>query len=63
MDLYLRAGIDRISISNPDLPMRPSFGFSYFREIGGFNLGIDYAFVIEPYSSHDQHIIGLEFIF
>ena len=62
-NLFLRAGVDRLSISNPDLPMRPTFGFSYFGVIGGFDLGFDYAFVIEPYSSHDQHIVGLQFIF
>jgi len=62
-NLFLRTGIDRISISNPDLPIRPSFGFSYFGMIGGFDLGFDYAFVIEPYSAHDQHIVGLQFLF
>jgi hypothetical protein len=62
-NLFLRAGIDRISLNNPDLPMRPAFGFSYFGMIPGFDLGFDYAFVIEPYSSHDQHIVGLQFLF
>ena len=57
--LFLRAGIDRISISNFDIPMRPSFGFSYSRLFSGLKIGVDYAFVIEPYSSSDQHIVGL----
>ena len=61
--LFLRSGVDRISISNPDIPMRPSLGFSYFGKIADFDLGIDYALVLEPYSSHDQHIVGLQFIF
>jgi hypothetical protein len=61
--LFLRGGIDRISIANSDLPLRPSLGFSYFKIISGYNLGIDYAFVIEPYSPHDQHIIGVELLF
>jgi len=61
--VFLRAGLDRISLSNPDLTMRPTFGFSYFGIVGGFDLGIDYAFVVEPYSSYDQHIVGIEFIF
>ncbi len=60
---FLRGGIDRLSVSNSDIPMRPSLGFSYFKEYIGLNLGIDYAFVIEPYSSSDQHIIGLEILF
>lgn len=61
--LYLRGGIDRISISNPDIPMRPSLGFSYYKLLGGLTIGIDYAFVVEPYSSHDQHIIGVDLLF
>jgi hypothetical protein len=61
--LFLRTGIDRISVSNSDIPMRPTFGFSYFKMFGGLNVGIDYAFVLEPYSSFDQHVIGLELLF
>jgi hypothetical protein len=58
-DLYLRAGIDRVDVANLDVPVKPSFGFSYFYLINSFRIGIDYAFVIEPYSSSDQHIIGI----
>ncbi|MDQ7817014.1 MAG: hypothetical protein RDU14_08305 [Melioribacteraceae bacterium] len=58
-DLYLRAGIDRVNVSNFDVPVKPSFGFSYFYFLNSFRIGIDYAFVIEPYSSSDQHIIGI----
>ncbi|MDX1700581.1 MAG: hypothetical protein R3250_08195, partial [Melioribacteraceae bacterium] len=61
--LYLRSGIDRISVGNFDIPMRPTFGFSYFKQLGNFDVGIDYAFVVEPYSAHDQHIIGVEILF
>ncbi len=61
--LFLRGGIDRISISNFDIPMRPSFGFSYSQFISGLKIGVDYAFVLEPYSSHDQHIIGVNVVF
>lgn len=59
----LRAGIDRISISNPDIPIKPAFGFSYVKAVSMFNLGINYAFVIEPYSSSDQHVLGIEVLF
>jgi len=61
--LFLRAGVDRISVSNFDIPVRPAFGFSYFKMFAGLNLGIDYAFVLEPYSSYDQHIVGIELLF
>ncbi|MCB9218689.1 MAG: hypothetical protein H6610_04410 [Ignavibacteriales bacterium] len=61
--LFLRWGLDRISLGNFDIPVRPTFGFSYFRELAGLNFGFDYAFVLEPYSPFDQHIIGIELIF
>jgi hypothetical protein len=61
--LFLRSGIDRISVGNTDLPMRPTFGFSYTKIFNSMNLGIDYAFVVEPYSAHDQHIVGVQIIF
>lgn len=58
-NLFLRAGFDKLNISNFDFPVRPSFGFSYFYSLNSLRFGIDYAFVIEPYSPSDQHIIGI----
>jgi hypothetical protein len=58
-NFLLRAGADKLNLSNFDFPLRPSFGFSYFYSLNSLKLGIDYAFVIEPYSSSDQHIIGI----
>ncbi len=60
---YLRAGIDRLSVFNNDIPARPSLGFSYQKNFNSFNVGINYAFVFEPYSIYDMHIIGIEIIF
>lgn len=57
--LYLRAGLDRWNLSNSETPVRPSFGFSFQRNINSFIAGIDYAFVLEPYSSGDKHILGI----
>ena len=62
-DLFLRAGFDKLNLSNKDFPIRPSFGFSYFYLLNTVKFGIDYAFVIEPYSSSDQHIIGININF
>ncbi len=62
-DLYLRSGLDRFNFSNTDEPVRPSFGFSYFYSLSSFKVGIDYAFVLEPYSSGDHHIIGININF
>ncbi|MBS3944470.1 MAG: hypothetical protein KGZ42_03155 [Melioribacter sp.] len=58
-DFYLRAGIDRYNVINSDVPVKPSLGFSYFHLFNSYRIGIDYAFVMEPYSSGDQHIIGI----
>ena len=61
--LFIRAGVDKLNISNFDFPARPSAGFSYIFERGALNLAVDYAFVIDPYAPQDQHIIGVNFIF
>ena len=61
--LFLRGGVDRISIGNFDIPARPSLGFSYLKNFNSFDVGINYAFIIEPYSAYDSHIIGVEILF
>jgi hypothetical protein len=60
---YLRGGIDQFNLSNTDWPVRPSLGFSFYKSFGSLVVGVDYAFVIEQYSSSDRHIIGLNFNF
>ncbi len=57
--LFIRGGIDQFNLSNSDFPANPSLGFSYFRKIAGIIFGVDYAFVVEPYSPEDRHIVGL----
>lgn len=59
-DLLLRGGLDKFDISNTTVPSRPSLGFSYFQNFSSLIVGINYAFVIEPYSSYDRHIIGID---
>jgi hypothetical protein len=61
--LYLRGGIDQLNLSNTDWPVKPALGFSFYKSFGNFKVGVDYAFVIEQYSSNDRHIIGLTFNF
>lgn len=62
-NLFLRGGLDRLNISNFDFPVRPSFGFSYFYNVNSIKFGFDYAFVLEPYSSSDQHVVGININF
>jgi hypothetical protein len=61
--LYLRAGFDQWNLSNPDYPVRPAAGFSYFLNWNKIRLGVDYAYMVEQYSSQDRHIIGVNFRF
>lgn len=62
-NLFVRSGLDKWNLSNPDDPARPALGFSYFYDLDGWLVGVDYAFVIEPYSSSDIHIIGINLRF
>ena len=62
-NLFLRGGIDRISVSNFDIPMKPALGFSYSQMINEILISVNYAYSIEPYSSYDHHIIGLDILF
>jgi hypothetical protein len=62
-NLYLRGGIDQVNLSNSDFPSNPSLGFSYIKSFGNIKIGVDYAFVVEPYSPEDRQIVGLNFNF
>lgn len=58
-NLFLRGGLDKLNISNSDFLPKPSLGFSYSQKLDEWKIGIDYAFVFEPYTIGDQHIIGV----
>jgi hypothetical protein len=60
---FIRGGIDQFNLSNSDYPVKPSAGFSYTREFGDINIGIDYAFMLEQYSAYDRHIVGVNVTF
>ncbi len=57
----LRAGIDKINLTNSEMPARPSFGFSYTYTFENWIIGLDYAYAYEPYSINNSHIICLNF--
>jgi hypothetical protein len=61
--LYFRAGFDQFNISNKEWPVKPSAGFSYFKQFGNIMVGVDYAFMIEQNSPSDRHIVGLNINF
>lgn len=58
-DLFFRAGFDNYQLNNGDEPIRPSFGIGYSSAISSVSVGFDYAFMYEPYSSQDRHIVGV----
>lgn len=62
-NLFIRAGIDRWVLNNSDIPARPSFGFGYNYMLSSFLVGINYAYIIEPYSPWNAHIIGININF
>lgn len=61
--LFLRGGIDQFNLNDVDAAFKPSVGFSYSMAFDSWIVGVDYAFMIEQYSSSDRHIIGLSFNF
>ena len=62
-NLFLRGGIDQLNLSNTDSGLKPSLGFSYSKVFGDWIVGVDYAFMVEQYSSSDRHIIGVNLQF
>jgi hypothetical protein len=62
-NLFLRGGLDQFNLSNTDAGIKPSLGFSYAKSFGSWVVGVDYAFMVEQYSSSDRHIIGVNFNF
>ncbi len=61
--LFIRGGLDKFNMSNTSAPSRPSLGFSYFHDFSTLVVGVNYAFVVEPYSSFDRHIVGVDINF
>lgn len=62
-NLFLRGGIDQFNLSNTEAGAKPSLGFSYSKLLGDWLVAIEYAFMIEQYSSSDRHIIGVNINF
>lgn len=62
-NLFLRGGFDQFNLSNTEAGLKPSLGFSYSKTLGDWIVGVEYAFMMEQYSSSDRHIIGLNINF
>ncbi|MCI0706116.1 MAG: hypothetical protein L0Y80_01345 [Ignavibacteriae bacterium] len=61
-ELALRSGIDQIDLKG-DLSAKPSFGFTLKPDFGFVSSYIHYAYVIEPYSPHNIHMIAVSVVF
>ncbi len=61
--LFIRCGIDQFNLNNIEAAFKPSLGFSYAKSFSDFTLSVDYAFMVEQYSSSDRHIIGININF
>jgi len=57
--LTLRAGIDRLDISNTSNGVKPSFGFTLRKEFGGWTPAINYAYVFEPFAPSGMNVLSI----
>jgi hypothetical protein len=62
-DINFRAGVDRFDMSSEDKlgGARAMFGIGYQRSFKGYIIGIDYSFVIEPYTHNPFQTITAVF--
>jgi long-subunit fatty acid transport protein len=62
-EVTVRGGLDRIDLKEKGSGVRPAFGFSASQSIGDWTPAVNYAYVIEPFSSTGMHIISLSVVF
>jgi hypothetical protein len=58
-----RAGVDRIDLQEQGNGIKPSVGFTFRKPLGGWSPAVHYAFIIEPFSPADMHIITVSVAF
>ena len=58
-----RAGIDRVDLKEKGNGVKPSIGFTFRKPLGGWTPAVHYAFIIEPFSPTDMHIITVSVAF
>ena len=57
--ITIRAGVDRIDLKEKGNGIKPSFGFTARKSIKDWTPAINYAFIIEPFTSSGIHMISL----
>ena len=58
----LRFGIDRLNLSSINNPVKVSFGIGIMQNLFNYTVDFNYGYIIEPYSSENIHVIGLNII-
>ncbi len=61
--ITLRAGIDRIDLKEKGNGVKPTFGFTARKSIGDWIPAVNYAFMLEPFTSSGIHVISLSAVF
>jgi hypothetical protein len=62
-EVSARFGVDRLDLKNNGDGYKPSIGFTFRKPLGGWTPQIHYAFIVEPFSPEDVHIITVSVAF
>jgi hypothetical protein len=62
-EFVARAGVDRMDLKEKGNGIKPSIGFTLRKSLGAWTPAIHYAFILEPFSPGDVHIITLSVAF
>jgi hypothetical protein len=57
--LCLRAGVDRLDLSNSDNGIKPCVGFGLTKDMSSFDLNLNYAFCLEPFTHSPFQMVTL----
>jgi len=58
-----RAGVDRMDLKEKGNGIKPSVGFTFRQRMSGWTPAVHYAFIIEPFSPADIHVISVSVAF
>jgi hypothetical protein len=62
-EFIARAGVDRLDLKDKGNGFKPSIGFTFRKSLGGWTPSVHYAFIVEPFSPSDVHIITVSVAF
>jgi hypothetical protein len=62
-EVTLRAGVDRIDLKEKGNGVKPTIGFTARKSFGEWVPALNYAFIIEPFTSSGIHVISLSTVF